>query len=115
MTNTNIDPKVIATRNTFDGVTVFLHEDGSLSTRSSFIGRVKLPVATMWRHFDDVCLYAIEEIPNFIRAAKAGNTPAKPRPSAEMSEGIMAANAARRVRMAWIGVIYDRSVRLEAK
>lgn len=114
MKNNNSDPKVVASRSTFDGVTVFLHEDGSLSTRSNFIGRAKLPVATMWRLFDDVCTYTIEELPNFIRGARAGQLPAKPRPSNEASEAIMAENSARRMEMAWMNIIYDRSTWIRA-
>lgn len=62
---------IIATRTTFDGVTVYLHSDGSVSDRLNFF-RAKLPIASMWRAFDDVSIYTHAEIPSFIREAKGG-------------------------------------------
>jgi hypothetical protein len=73
MNNTaNTDPEIIARRATFDGVAINLHADGSLSTRTHFIGRIKLPVTTMWREIDDVSIFTYAELSDFIRAAKAG-------------------------------------------
>lgn len=60
---------IISTRKTFDGVTVHLHIDGSISTRMWFF-RGKLPTATMWREWDDICLYNLPEIPSYIKGAK---------------------------------------------
>jgi hypothetical protein len=72
MTNTMKDAEIVARRFTFDGVQINLHADGALSTRMHFVGRVKLPVATMWREIDDVCVYTYAELPAFIKAAKSG-------------------------------------------
>ena len=72
MNTTTTEAEIIARRFTFDGVQINLHADGALSTRMHFVGRVKLPVATMWREIDDVCVYTYAELPGFIRAAKSG-------------------------------------------
>lgn len=63
---------IISTRKTFDGVTVFLHADGSVSDRRAFVGRIKLPRATMWRAWEDVCTYTHAELADFIRAVRDG-------------------------------------------
>lgn len=63
---------IVATRTTFDGVQVFLHADGSVSDRLRFIGRTKLPEATMWRATADFCLYTHVELPAFIKNVAKG-------------------------------------------
>jgi len=73
-------PEIISTRATFDGVTVFLHADGSVSDRRSFF-RGKLPVATMWRVWGDICTYTHAEIQEMIRSVKRGTfVPVRIRP-----------------------------------
>jgi hypothetical protein len=69
MENTN---QIVATRTTFDGIQVFLHTDGSVSDRLRFIGRTKLPVATMWRAAADFSLYTHAELPAFIKKVAKG-------------------------------------------
>lgn len=61
--------EIVSTRTTFDGVTVYLHADGSVSDRRC-VQRGKLPVTTMWRAWGDVCTYTHAELPEMIRAAK---------------------------------------------
>jgi len=107
-------PTIVATRKTFDEVIIFLHADGSLSTRTHYLYGGKLPLASMWRLIDDVCLYSFTELRNFLRAAQAGEIPAKPRPTAEESARIMAANSQNRMRKHSIRVTYDRRVRFTA-
>jgi len=63
---------IVATRTTFDGVQVFLHADGSVSDRLRFIGRVNLPLATMWRAAADFSLYTHAELATFIKKAATG-------------------------------------------
>lgn len=70
MTNNN---DVVSTRTTFDGVTVFLHADGAVSDRRSFVGRIKLPLAGMWRAWEDVCTYTHAELADWIRAVRDGS------------------------------------------
>jgi hypothetical protein len=70
MTNTTT-AEVVARRTTFDGVTIFLHADGSVSDRLNFF-RGKLPAASMWRAIDDASIYTHAEVPAMIRDAKAG-------------------------------------------
>lgn len=91
---------IIAKRTTFDNVTIFLHEDGKLSTRNYWLTR-RLPAVSMWQTFENVCTYTLEEI---IQGADS-------RPSARQSAAIMAGNAAQRVAKAWQEVIYDRRVK----
>jgi hypothetical protein len=105
---------IVATRETFDRVTIFLHADGSLSTRAHYLYGGKLPRNNMWRLIDDVCLYNFEELRGFLRAAQAGEIPSKPRPTVEESTRIMSANAARRMQNHWIRVTYNRAVRFTA-
>lgn len=64
--------EIVATRTTFDGVQVFLHADGSVSDRLRFIGRTKLPAATMWRAAADFSLYTHDELPAFIKKVARG-------------------------------------------
>lgn len=78
----NYSSPVVSTRATFCGVTVFLHADGSVSDRRAYIGRIKLPVASMWRAWEDVCTYTHDELPAFIRAVCDGTwTPVRIRPA----------------------------------
>lgn len=62
----------ISTRQTFDGVTVYLHADGSVSTRMWFF-RGKFDASTMWRAWGDISMYKAEEIPDYMREVKRGN------------------------------------------
>jgi hypothetical protein len=88
------DPEVVSTRKTHDGVTVRLHQDGAISNRTHFIGRVKLPTSIMWRVWGDIESYTHEEIPALIKQAKKLGSwpPAAPRsrPTAEESDRILA-------------------------
>lgn len=63
---------VVATRKTFDGVTVYLHSNGELSTVMYFVKGGKLPLASMWRFAEDICLMTFKELPDQIRAEKKG-------------------------------------------
>jgi hypothetical protein len=76
MNTTTTQPEVIATRKTFDGVTIFLHADGQVSNRLSFY-RGRLPMVVAFRVMDDLCLYTAAEIPDLMRRAKSGRYPAK--------------------------------------
>lgn len=67
---TNNISEIVSTRTTFDGVTVYLHADGSVSDRRSFVCGGRLPVADMWRAWDSVSIYTHAEIPDFIRSEK---------------------------------------------
>ncbi len=78
-TMTEIDPEVIATRSTSDGVTVHLHEDGSVSTRFHFF-RTRLALDVAHRVMDDVCLYDMGEVPGLLREVKKGSYAKKGRP-----------------------------------
>jgi hypothetical protein len=64
--------EVVATRQTFDGVTVYLHADGALSTRMAFVGGGNLPLAAMWRFVGDICLMTFAELVGEVRAEKRG-------------------------------------------
>lgn len=68
---TTTKTEVVAKRTTFDGVTIYIHSDGSVSDRLNFF-RGKLPLETMWRAIDDVAVYTHAEVPQMIREAKAG-------------------------------------------
>ena len=58
--------EIVATRTTLDGVTVYLHADGKLSTRNlDVVYGAKLAVATMFRAIDDLSLYEFAEIKAF--------------------------------------------------
>jgi hypothetical protein len=93
---------IISTRRTFDGVTVYLHADGAVSDRMSYIGRVKLPVATMWRAWEDVCTYEHTELRAFIKAVRDGTwTPVRIRP--DMTEERHQAILATQVRTCGFG------------
>jgi hypothetical protein len=72
MSTNRPDPEIIARGKTFDGATIHLHADGSLSFRMHFIGRSKLPTETMWRAWQDISLYTADEVPAFIKAVKKG-------------------------------------------
>jgi hypothetical protein len=70
--------ETIARRQTFDGVTVYLHSDGSISTRDRVLPvAFRLPVATMHRVFDDVCVWTIEELHTLAMLAREGRHPRK--------------------------------------
>jgi hypothetical protein len=76
----NYSSPVVSTRTTFCGVTVHLHADGSVSNRRNYIGRIKLPVAIMWRAWEDVCTYTHDELADWIRAVRDGSwTPVRVR------------------------------------
>lgn len=107
---TTQETPIIGTRRTFDNVIVFLHIDGSLSTRSYHVRGGCLPASKMWRMLDDVCLYSVEELPQFIRDVRAGKLPTKSRPSKERSAEIMASNSAARVAKAWERILNRRAV-----
>lgn len=64
--------EVVATRKTFDGVVVYLHADGSVSTLMHFLRGGKLPLASMWRFAADICLMTFAELPEEIRCEKKG-------------------------------------------
>lgn len=68
----NNSSPIVSTRTTFCGVTVFLHADGSVSDRMRYLTGGKMPTDTMWRAWEDVCIYTHAEIPAFIRSVKAG-------------------------------------------
>jgi hypothetical protein len=77
MTNTTTgtkgqDAEIIARRRSFDGVDIFLHADGALSTRTHFIGRSKLPADLMWRVADDLALYTYAEVHSLIKSVRSG-------------------------------------------
>jgi hypothetical protein len=65
------EPAVISTRVTFDNVTVYLHEDGSVSDRLRFC-RSKLPTNIMWSVWAWVETYRSAELPQLIKSARAG-------------------------------------------
>lgn len=110
MKNATIEAAIIGTRRSFDGATINLHADGSLSTVLYFLRGGKLPVASMWRHLDDVCLYAVAELPDFIRAANKAKPARKPRPTAEESERIMAVNSRQRFDANQVKLIYRTAI-----
>ena len=64
--------EVVATRMTFDGVTVFLHSDGRLSDKFNFIKGGKLPVESMWRVIADLAVYTHAELPALIAEVRSG-------------------------------------------
>ena len=71
-----VTAEIVSTRKTHDGVTVFLHEDGSVSDRARFASRAKLPPAIMWRVWGDISVYDYHELPALIlRAKKLGYWP----------------------------------------
>lgn len=100
MTNANskaIETEIVATRQTFDGATVYLHADGAISFRTHFSRGGRLPIANMWRVWEDVCTYTADEIPALIRAARAGNwVPIRVRKSPD-GEAILAGQIRRHV------------------
>lgn len=64
--NADLAP-VVATRQTFDGVTLYFHKDGTVSTRMATVTRCKIKQAALWNVADDVCLYTFAEVPALIR------------------------------------------------
>jgi hypothetical protein len=64
------DPQIVASRLTFDRVLVFVHADGSLSDRLNFLRGGRLPLATLWRKIDDICLYTHAELPEYTRTTR---------------------------------------------
>ena len=66
----NTEAEIVSTRTTFDGVTVHLHANGEISDRMYCVRGGRLPLATMWRAWSDVCVLTHAELPDFIRAAK---------------------------------------------
>lgn len=105
------DQPVVAVRETLDGVTVYLHADGSLSTHTHYLYGGKLPEATMWRLIDDVCLYMFEELRGFLCQARLGNIPPKPRPTMEDSLRAMSANSKQRMLDHSLQITHNRKVR----
>lgn len=67
-----VEPEVVSTRKTFDGVTVRLHADGSISDRRAYVSRAKLPKEVMWRVWGDIETYTHAELPQLLRDVKAG-------------------------------------------
>lgn len=67
-----MNTEIVATRKTFDGITVHLHSDGRLSDNFNFIKGGKLPIASMWRVLADLCVYTHAELPALIAEVKAG-------------------------------------------
>jgi len=57
--------EIVSTRKTFDGVEVYLHADGSVSTRMWFF-RGKFSSDVMWRAWGDI------GIPAYMREVKRG-------------------------------------------
>lgn len=70
------EPEIISTRKTYDGITVNLHKDGSVSDRRAYVSRSKLPTNVMWRFWGDISLYDWAEIPALIKQVnKLGTWP----------------------------------------
>lgn len=97
---------IVATRTTFDGVTVYFHADGKVSTRSIVLyGR--LPVAKIFTVADNICTHTWEEVPGLIKAARAGLFP----PKANRGTGRLDPSIIARQRIA---IEHDRRVRFSA-
>jgi len=84
---------IIATRKTFDGISVVLWSDGLVTGRNGErVCGVKLPSSCAFRAVDDFGLYTWAELPAFVRSvAKAGRVPHVVRPTEERSRAILAA------------------------
>lgn len=68
-------PEVVSARRTLDGISVFLHADGSVSDRANFLrNRVR---RDMWRFWQDVCVLKHSELDLAIRT---WNRPPRRRP-----------------------------------
>lgn len=65
------EAEIVAVRRTFDGAVVNFHANGEVSFRTSFL-RGKLPLATMWKVAENVCLWTADELPSLLREARAG-------------------------------------------
>jgi hypothetical protein len=72
MNQINTESEIAARRRTFDGVQIFVHADGSLSNRTNFIGRSKLPISMIWIVADEICTYTHDELAGLIRSVKSG-------------------------------------------
>lgn len=96
---------VIAERKTFDGVTVYVHSDGRLSTRNlSVVFGVRFEMSTMFRLIDDICLYDFAELKRL-----ASHKPRLVRISAERQMELMAAGARARVARLREDLTYNRN------
>lgn len=62
------EPEIVARRTTLDGVRIFVHADGSVSDRMSFL-RARLKPAAMWRWVQDICILNYSELEADIRAS----------------------------------------------
>jgi hypothetical protein len=69
-----MEAPIVATRTTFDGVTIFFHEDGEVSNRRHFY-RGRLPKALIFTVADNLCTYMEIELPALLRDAKVGRYP----------------------------------------
>lgn len=74
-TTNTASPEMIARRQTFDGVTIYLASDSTLWTRTHQISRTPLAVADRFRIIDDMSIMTYAELPQLIRDAKAGKLP----------------------------------------
>ena len=66
----NAASEIVSVRTTFDGARVHLHANGEISGRTHYVRGGKLPRASMWRVWSDVCVYTFDELPELIRKAK---------------------------------------------
>jgi hypothetical protein len=91
--------EVIATRKTFDGITVALWSDGLVTGRTGErVCGVKLPTSCAFRAADDFGLYTWSELPGFIRSvAKAGHVRHVARPTEAQAIEILRTQVRRHV------------------
>lgn len=66
----NAAAEIVSKRTMADGTHVFLHADGAISSYTHIAFGGKLPVDTMWSHWEKVVDLRWNEVADFIRAAK---------------------------------------------
>ena len=71
----NPNSAIIRTSKTRDGVTAFLHEDGTVSSRLSTFGFTALSASVAERFFDNISAVHSADVSKAIKAANKGMLP----------------------------------------
>jgi hypothetical protein len=105
----NPESKIIREAKTRDGVTAFLHEDGTISNRLTTFGFSAVPVAAMHKFFDRIGNLHSGDVAKSIRESKKGKMP--PCPSLDAMDW----GSRDRFDKAKIEIIYNRSIKLDGR
>jgi hypothetical protein len=104
---TNPDSAIIRTSKTRDGITVFLHEDGTVSDRLATCGFTVLTSESMHKFFDRVDAVLHADVPRAIKRANKNHMPSK------LDEDILVGESRARVDRIRLVLEHDRRVNPE--